>query len=646
MFGGCYAILAAIGLTLMLGSCGKKADDQDFIALPTESKAQKPIKQFECRLTDKGIPIRVIVKAKDAFAYEKPDLSGQKVPLDFYGRYFVFDENSSGYQVGKATTRAEIVGWVAKEQVVNWDTNLGIYFANQNQTGSEVITRIWLKKEDVGNESRPHFANVLRGYKAGTEPYPIVAQDQGDGDLINVALLWSGKSGADINTIEALGEHLVPGESLERTPSNIKTVTTGDGETTETVVQQAGTLDFVLVIDCTKSMSPYIAEVRQRLNDIVSKIQRIAVDQGNTRKRVRVGVVGYRDYGDARDASSFYIHPVPLTEDFSVVQGFLDSLKAHSGNDRGLDEAVWEGLSTAIDPAVMGEVGKYSAKIILLVGDAAPHDGKDIDVRDAIAGGFAPDNSVFFGKPFGASLAIIAPKLREMNTQVFTFNVGIDARASDAFSRIAKESKGEALNLQNPDAFIVKLEENITQLSGKQDRAVKVVDAISKGTIDPKAIVGKDLEALHLIGVTDPSILGSMSKEPVQLGWSRLDNESAKVCVYIKLAEFERYQEEMMFQLSRKLAGEAINSEDVKRIMEPIIPELPWDNLGKIAEIGKNLPGGRDTVFSVLSAEAQMDLSRAKLKMREWVRLATTPGVFSLTYEEGWIPISLLPAGR
>ncbi len=117
-------------------------------------------------------------------------------------------------------------------------------------------------------------------------------------------------------------------------------------------------LDIVISFDSTGSMSGEIAEVK-------SKIERI----GNALKKLipktRISICTYRDVGDEED---YAVKGLPLTNNMSQIQEYLDRIIASGGGD--FPEAVDKGLSW---PVSNNQFRSRARKVILLFGDAPPH---------------------------------------------------------------------------------------------------------------------------------------------------------------------------------------------------------------------------------------------------------------------------------
>jgi HEAT repeat protein len=118
-------------------------------------------------------------------------------------------------------------------------------------------------------------------------------------------------------------------------------------------------IDLVLVIDATGSMAPLIQATKRRLESVMVGLRRVVPD-------LRVRVVFYRDRGRG---DAFLTLASPLTHDERLLEDFIACVPAGGGGDTA--EAVLNGLSAAI---LKTRWRKKSQRIVLLFGDAPPHD--------------------------------------------------------------------------------------------------------------------------------------------------------------------------------------------------------------------------------------------------------------------------------
>ena len=119
-------------------------------------------------------------------------------------------------------------------------------------------------------------------------------------------------------------------------------------------------LDLVFLLDTTGSMSGEIREAKERVRELTE-----ALRTARPNERVRVGVVAYKDKGDA------YLTKVsPLSEDVEVSFQFLGALTADGGGDT--PEDVLAGLTAALRE-LSWDMGPDTERQVFIIADAPPH---------------------------------------------------------------------------------------------------------------------------------------------------------------------------------------------------------------------------------------------------------------------------------
>ena len=635
--------LALLCIAAALVSCGKKP-------VAESSKAPTPVTQtnktdngdsgpkYEC-LMQNGIPVKVIVKKQDARAYESFDFTGSSQSLKYFRKYFVFDETQRGYQIGDATVKQSRLGWVSKEDVIRWDTSQAIYFINKKEVGKPVPVKVWVSKEDVGNPDKPHFEADL-GFSATSEPFPVLKRE---GDLVQVAILWDAdgalasiNTGADNNQITGL----LAGQDVKRATEG-KVITQGKNEV-ERIESEAKRIDIVLVIDVTGSMGPSIAQVQERMINIVDSLAKL---QG-PESEIFVGVVAYRDYGDSFVPGDFLTIHLPLTKDFDAVRQFLRSLQAQGSElNRYWDEAVFDGLAQAADES-MNWGGSHSFKFLCLVGDAGPHDGVDDDIKFLEQRGLT-NSSPFWGMSLEDGLNRIHQMYSAKNIQLYTFSLGASEESHIAFQRLATK-RDYALSLSDYVTFIQVLEYQLKQAKEKRDQAVGLVEQIAQQKKTVGQLGDDQIQLLKLVGVNDPQAIQQLAQERVQRGWLAPDEEdSSTLCVYVKRKELEDYQLQLMNDLSHTMQG-GIDSDTLKKLLAPAVgPDMQWNTVDEIIKGSSQVFYGSNSVISLptLSMADTALVGNMRKKNNRILILLATKGLFN-SYEEGWVPLSQLPVSK
>ena len=134
------------------------------------------------------------------------------------------------------------------------------------------------------------------------------------------------------------------------------------------------TIELVFVLDTTGSMGGMLEGAKTRIWGIVNDVLQ---QPGNAGATVRVGLVAYRDRGDA------YITKVtPLTDNLDAVYSQLMSFKAQGGGDG--PEDVRSAMAEAVRLGGWSAPGPRTSQVMFLVGDAPPHDDyRNLPATDA-----------------------------------------------------------------------------------------------------------------------------------------------------------------------------------------------------------------------------------------------------------------------
>ncbi len=133
------------------------------------------------------------------------------------------------------------------------------------------------------------------------------------------------------------------------------------------------TIELVFVIDTTGSMGGLIEGAKQKIWGIVNEVMK-----SPSKPEVRMGLVAYRDHGDA-----YITQVLPVTRDLDKVYGTLMAYKAEGGGDT--PEDVRQALADGVHKVGWSPRSRNIAQILFLVGDAPPHDdyGNEPDTIDS-----------------------------------------------------------------------------------------------------------------------------------------------------------------------------------------------------------------------------------------------------------------------
>ncbi len=139
-------------------------------------------------------------------------------------------------------------------------------------------------------------------------------------------------------------------------------------ETTAIVRSESPSVEVVFVLDTTGSMGGLIAAAKEKIWSIANTLA-----SGDPAPRIKMGLVGYRDRGDA------YVTTVtPLTDDLDAVYSKLMQFSAQGGGDG--PESVNKALQDAVNNT-QWSADHNTYRVVFLVGDAPPHMDYQDDVH-------------------------------------------------------------------------------------------------------------------------------------------------------------------------------------------------------------------------------------------------------------------------
>lgn len=194
-----------------------------------------------------------------------------------------------------------------------------------------------------------------------------------------------------------------------------------------------GELDLVFLVDATGSMGAYIAQVRERLLELVDALRASPLC-----KSLRLGLVTYRDHPPQE--LSYVTEVSPLSTEVEKVRADVLRMFASGGGDG--PEAVTDGL---VD-VVRLDWRASAAKAVVWFGDAPPH-------------GVEPANDGFPGGcPCGHHWYAQAESCREMGIAVYSIGCLPGLRnyrgAEEVFRTVARASRGMFLLLREAKLLV------------------------------------------------------------------------------------------------------------------------------------------------------------------------------------------------
>ena len=191
------------------------------------------------------------------------------------------------------------------------------------------------------------------------------------------AAVTAGTSGAHVPAVEASAVEdseqfeLLVAPSAERTAGAFQA---RELASFEVVPRARLTIDLCFVIDCTGSMSSWIARVQRSVVQLARQIEAEGAASGVAEVRIRFACSAYRDYFDA---DRFQQHD--FTADVAAFVAFVNGLSADGGAD-GPEDLVG-GLDKALE---LSWDKQADARFLIVIADAPAH-GKQFSSGDSEA---------------------------------------------------------------------------------------------------------------------------------------------------------------------------------------------------------------------------------------------------------------------
>lgn len=271
--------------------------------------------------------------------------------------------------------------------------------------------------------------------------------------------------------------------------------------------------DLVFVIDGTSSMHPYIKEVKARVTSIVQNIERSEFDP-----QVNFGIVVY---GDHPPMDKMLTETFRLTSDIAQIKENVAKLPTCNGGDWA--EAVADGLHEAITLNWRENAGK----VIILIGDAAPHGYTYGVLEGPLRKGLKKSQRDYFpaGCPCGMDPVALAKDAAKLGMTIYAVGVGTAANGERESSLGIIEGIWRILTRLTEGAYMTL--SDTERLQGIVMEAIE--DEMKKMAMDAKV-----LQTMQVAKTTDTTVIGStlrLSKEEVNKTMRRLETRKLTALV-------------------------------------------------------------------------------------------------------------------
>lgn len=318
--------------------------------------------------TEHGARLKLIVR-NDTAVFAEPDGSSRSQPLRQFEFFFVLPADESGaktkdgfYRIATGTSESNAVGWIKQADVVEWPHTQVLGFTKRAERDPATFFS---------------DAQALESYlNDGSSDQAISREPDGVQVLSLLPILAE-------TEIEVDGEKVKTFQVAYIHTEDPKNISAAKESLTIPQIQKELTLDIVFVIDTTSSMKPYIDAAKE----VIRKIATAVNSNQNVKGRVRLGLVGYRDKGDA------YVSKILCTLEAGTNLSTFETALGNANTEGGGDtpEQVYAGLRTAVTEMNWNDVAN---RHIILIGDAPNHeDDKSLVSSEAVLAAAQPSAS-------------------------------------------------------------------------------------------------------------------------------------------------------------------------------------------------------------------------------------------------------------
>lgn len=261
-------------------------------------------------------------------------------------------------------------------------------------------------------------------------------------------------------------------------------------------------IEVAFVLDTTGSMSGLLEGAKRKIWSIANQMA-----SGQPRPEIRIGLIAYRDRGDAYVTRRF-----DLTTDIDAIYAQLQELSAQGGGDT--PESVNQALHEAIE-GLSWTPGQEVYKVVFLVGDAPPHGDYPNDVPYTRSVGSARERGIVVNAIQCGTIGATTPIWQEIAASGSGRYVAIRQDGGMLAMTTPQDEELSVLNRALADTVIAYgAAEERAEIDAKRERALRapsdaaasrlaylsksggkvnsgradLVDAVKEGSVDAKSL--------------------------------------------------------------------------------------------------------------------------------------------------------------
>ncbi len=341
------------------------------------------------------LPLRVLTRPKAILYADASDKNVIEGQLPVFKPFFVYtrpggESRATGdgwYEVGideKGTT----VGWLKTSDVFEWKQTMCLTFSHPQGRQPVLMFEEEEPLDALLKETADKRESAVKKYysdieSAVTTPlgeeFPIISMEPKLAvDVTKQFYLLPILEHKNVSMESYEGRILrlaaVSGKQDEKrekpadirvNPEALKTAINTEADVAP--LKKEAKFDIVWVMDSTRSMQPYIEDVRKTLEAMSTSL----ASKPEIGERIRFGLVAYRDSEEIKDIGYLTKVFTPELQDVNTFVNTLKTVKETTTDSVDLNEDMFAGVQTAIEKSPWRE---GSHRFMIIVGDAPSHE--------------------------------------------------------------------------------------------------------------------------------------------------------------------------------------------------------------------------------------------------------------------------------
>lgn len=482
---------------------------------PVVSKTEKEKESVRVKdglLVRNGLVLKVITK-KEAMIHNGPVSSSPVVEkVSAFKTLFLFSADPESnkqemttngfYRVGQTPYMGNIMGWVNRKYVQEWDHR---EVAEFTPLAGRKPAKIYKTKNDL---------KIVLQSKNPDASDPVALEVSGTSKKRNKALL---------PILDISNENIA---NQKRGLCRIAFLESPDAEAAEMQCNKSkydgyGQIDIMFVIDTSRGMKPYVdglREVVKPLSELIGQHPDICA---------RFGIVAYRDHISLQSRKKRgYIHKTytALTDNYDKFKAALDSVAVSTAGSKSGPDAVFDGLNEAINTNIGWR--QSGVKLIILIGDASANVAEEKNPLNYTLSGLLRDAEA-------REIRIYAIKLdggdwadsEIQEKQWKSLAEGMTLGTKGAYIRVAKGS-------QSVEEYMKKINESICKEFGLAQQLYEIAEMYLDTAKAERVPDISDTEIMVSNNIVDTPSVGKKAENQrlnFSTGWVPLDQDGIPI---------------------------------------------------------------------------------------------------------------------